>query len=660
MELDEKKVALNGAAEGDVSPEDNDDYKVEVEVNLEEREKWGKKVEFFLACIGYAVGLGNVWRFPYLCFENGGGAFLIPYIIMLFLCGMPLFFMELALGQYVSLGPVTSWAAICPLSKGVGFAMLVVSFLCCVYYNVIIAWCLYYMFKSFASVVPWANCNNWWNTPNCALSKKDNKVVTSNGGLINTTMLVNSTSCFNETVPIVGNLTGNTTVGNASTPLLKCVTTALNVTTNGTAAPSTLAPVAAVGGNSPSKEFWENYVLQLPDDMEDLGSIRVELLVALIVAWILVYFCLWKGIKSSGKVVYFTATFPYVVLIILLIRGVTLPGASKGIEFYLKPDFKKLGDASVWATAATQIFYSLGIGFGSLITMGSFNQFHNNCFRDAMIVSVINCSTSVFAGFVIFSVLGFMAHVSGKEVKDVATSGPGLAFVVYPEGIAQMPISPFWAVMFFFMLLTLGLDTQFAMFEAVVTGLVDEYPRFLKKRKELFIAFLCFLCFLLGIPMIMQGGMYVLHLYNWQSGGVSLLFLALFEVVTVAWGYGADRFAKDIETMIGYKIWPWWPIAWKYCTPVVILGVFLFSVIQWSGVSLGSYQYPDWAEFCGWVLALSSMLWIPGVALYKIITAPGGSVFQRIRSLLRPDDDEMKTIQVREGLTTQTEMETLS
>ena len=129
-----------------------------------------------------------------------------------------------------------------------------------------------------------------------------------------------------------------------------------------------------------------------------------------------------------------------------------------------------------------------------------------------MIVSIINCSTSVFAGFVIFSVLGFMAHVSGKEVKDVATSGPGLAFVVYPEGIAQMPISPFWAVMFFFMLLTLGLDTQFAMFEAVVTGLVDEYPRVLKKRKELFIAFLCFLCFLLGIPMVMQVRYFNLHL----------------------------------------------------------------------------------------------------------------------------------------------------
>lgn len=156
------------------------------------------------------------------------------------------------------------------------------------------------------------------------------------------------------------------------------------------------------------------------------------------------------------------------------------------------------------------VYFGRGGGLTLYIILVVTLQLNKFCFlflfasRDALIVSVINCSTSVFAGFVIFSVLGFMAHVSGKEVSEVATSGPGLAFVVYPEGIAQMPISPFWAVLFFFMLLTLGLDTQFAMFEAVVTGLFDEYPRVLKRRKEIFIAFLCFLCFLLGIPMVMQ------------------------------------------------------------------------------------------------------------------------------------------------------------
>lgn len=116
----------------------------------------------------------------------------------------------------------------------------------------------------------------------------------------------------------------------------------------------------------------------------------------------------------------------------------------------------------------------------------------------------INCSTSVFAGLVIFSVLGFMAEVLGKEVSEVATSGPGLAFVVYPEGLAQMPISPLWSICFFFMLITLGLDTQFAMFEAVTTGLGDEYSYYLKNRMELFIAFLCFIAFLLGIPIVSQ------------------------------------------------------------------------------------------------------------------------------------------------------------
>ena len=97
-----------------------------------EREKWSKKVEFFLSAIGYAVGLGNVWRFPYLCFKHGGGAFLIPYILMLIVCGMPLFLMELALGQYISLGPVSSWAAICPISKGNAILRARARFLICV------------------------------------------------------------------------------------------------------------------------------------------------------------------------------------------------------------------------------------------------------------------------------------------------------------------------------------------------------------------------------------------------------------------------------------------------------------------------------------------------------------------------------------------------
>ncbi|KAJ8286055.1 hypothetical protein GJAV_G00034040 [Gymnothorax javanicus] len=81
------------------------------------RETWSRRLEFVLASVGYAVGLGNVWRFPYLCYRSGGGAFLVPYFIMLFLCGIPLLFMEFAVGQYTRLGPVHALAKICPLLK---------------------------------------------------------------------------------------------------------------------------------------------------------------------------------------------------------------------------------------------------------------------------------------------------------------------------------------------------------------------------------------------------------------------------------------------------------------------------------------------------------------------------------------------------------------
>ena len=183
-----------------------------------------------------------------------------------------------------------------------------------------------------------------------------------------------------------------------------------------------------------------------------MGPIQWHLCLCLLAAWIIIFLCLIKGIKSSGKVVYFTATFPYVVLLILLIRAVLLEGAGKGIYFYLVPEWSKLADIEVWKDAAAQIFFSLSVAGGGLITLASYNKFHNNVVRDTFIVCFGNCLTSVFAGFAIFSVLGHMATKLGVDVGDVVKSGFGLAFEAYPDLVTQIPGSSFWAFLFFVML----------------------------------------------------------------------------------------------------------------------------------------------------------------------------------------------------------------
>uniref|UniRef100_A0A183F3T1 Transporter n=1 Tax=Heligmosomoides polygyrus TaxID=6339 RepID=A0A183F3T1_HELPZ len=310
------------------------------------RDRWATKMEFLLAVVGYAVDLGNIWRFPSVCYKHGGGAFLIPYLVMLLIGGLPMFYMELALGQFHRSGCVSIWRKVCPLFKGIGYGIcFICTFIAC-FYNAIISHAVYFVMSSiFQLEVPWKTCNNSWNTDLC-------------------------TDTLNATLSKSGE----------------------RLTT-------------------PSEEFYFHKVLEIQKSsgFDDLGGVKPSMAICLAFVFLLVYFALWKGPRSSGKMVWVTATAPYIVLTILLIRGVTLPGAAKGIYYYLTPDFSKLNDPKVWSAAATQIFFSLGPGFGVLLALSSYNDFNNNCYRDAIVTSSINCLTSFFSGFVIFSTLGYMA-----------------------------------------------------------------------------------------------------------------------------------------------------------------------------------------------------------------------------------------------------------
>uniref|UniRef100_A0A8C1VG52 Transporter n=1 Tax=Cyprinus carpio TaxID=7962 RepID=A0A8C1VG52_CYPCA len=539
------------------------------------RETWGKKMDFLLSVIGFAVDLANVWRFPYLCYKNGGGAFLIPYVLFLFIAGMPLFYMELALGQYNREGAATVWK-ICPIFKGVGYTVIIIALYVGFYYNVIIAWSLYYLFASLTSELPWLNCDNPWNSPNCTEPQH-----------INGTFLGNRTSY-------------------------------------------------AKYKNTPAAEFYERRVLHIHESkgINDLGLPRWELTLCLILVVFILCFSLWKGVKSSGKVVYVTATMPYIVLLVLLIRGITLPGAMNGIRAYLHIDLKKLNNPQmdchsffffllqVWIDAATQIFFSLGAGFGVLIAFASYNKFDNNCYRDAILTSSINCITSFFSGFAVFSVLGYMAHQHHVNIKDVATEGAGLVFIIYPEAISTLPGSTFFAIVFFIMLLTLGIDSSMGGMEAVITGLSDDF-KILKRNRKLFTFAVAFGTFLIALLCITNGGIFVLTLLDRYAAGTSILFGVLIEAIGVSWFYGVDRFSEDIERMMGFKPGIYWRLCWKFVSPAFLLLAVIASIVTSGDLRYDDYIFPRWSNMVGWSIALSSMLFVPIYAIYKLLILPG-------------------------------------
>ncbi|KAJ4442270.1 hypothetical protein ANN_12136 [Periplaneta americana] len=278
-------------------------------------------------------------------------------------------------------------------------------------------------------------------------------------------------------------------------------------------------------------------ILEISSGIEEPGVIVWELLLCDMASWLIVFLCIMNGVKSVGKVVYFTATFPFVILFVLFIRGVTLPGAWEGIRFYISPQWEQLLNVKVWADAAVQIFYSLGPGWGGIVNMASYNHFRNNNKWDSIVVPLVNCGTSIFAGFVVFSVLGFMSHKTGVPVSTVATGGPGLAFVTYPEAITMLPMPQLWALLFFFMLYLLGMDSLFVQIEALISGVTDEYPK-LRKHKQLVTALSCFLMFLGSLSCITNGGMYVVQLLDWYAASISVILICLVEVVIVGWIYG--------------------------------------------------------------------------------------------------------------------------
>ncbi|XP_012241910.1 sodium- and chloride-dependent GABA transporter ine isoform X1 [Bombus impatiens] len=547
------------------------------------RPHWANKVQFVLACIGYSVGLGNVWRFPYLCYKSGGGVFLIPYFLILIVCGVPLLYMELSIGQFTRRGPIGALGQICPLFKGAGLSSVVISFLMSTYHNVIIAYAIYYFFAAFRAKQPWSECGNSWNTLAC--------------------WLPSYSAIDNRTRP------------NAS--------------------------------RTPAEEFFDNKVLQISNGIEDSGALRWELVACLITAWIMVYFSVWKSIKSSAQVRYLTATLPLLLIVVFLMRSLTLEGADKGLQFFFHPRWELLGDAKVWIYATAQIFNSVGIAFGSMICFASYNKFHNTILVDSVAVSLINAFSSLLVGIFSFATIGNIALEQNMSVEAVLTDGPGLVFVLYPQALAKMPASQVWAVLFFFMLVCLSLNSQFAIVEVVVTSIQDGFPKWVKRHllcHEMLVLLVCVISFLFGLPNISQGGIYFFQLIDHYAASISIMFLAFFEVIAISWCYGVRRLCNNVKEMTGRAPSSYFWFCWLIAAPLLIMAVWVFSVIDYEPPTYhnGEYKYPWWAEAIGWGIASLSLICIPAFAIYEFIRANGNTCAEKLRNSIKPHFEACK------------------
>lgn len=499
------------------------------------RENWTSRKAFILAAIGSAIGLGNIWRFPFKCYENGGGAFLVAYIIAMISAGIPLLIMELSLGHRFKLAAPISFSKVAKKFEWVGWWAVLVGFAIVCYYVVVMAWGLNY--SVFSVTQAW------------------------------------------------GENTG---------------------------------------------EFFYNDFLGLTGGPFELGGIRPIIMIALIVGWILVVMAIWKGAKTVSKVVYVTVFVPWLLLIIFVIRGVTLPGSADGLIYYIQPHFEKLADPSVWIAAYGQVFYSLSIGFGIMIAYASFLPKNADIINSSIIIALCDGATAFIGGFAVFGSLGYYANITGQAVENVLKGGPGLAFVTYPTIINNLPLAKVFGILFFFMLLTLAIDSAFSLVEAVSSSLRDKFG-WGTKRANFTVAIVGLL---FGIIFTTGAGLYWLDIVDKWLEFFGLSAVVLVECIVLGWFFRIKDLRNYANSYSEVKVGRLWDVLIKFIIPLIIFILIINESIKL--ITKGYEGYPASALLiAGW-----------GIAVLLPILAIIISSFKRKQVL-----EESKVIHPREDFT---------
>ncbi len=439
---------------------------------MDNSQQWSSRLGFILAAVGSAIGLGNIWRFPYMVYENGGGAFLIPYFVALFTAGIPIMILEFGLGHRSRLGAPLTFSQINKKWEWLGWWQVGVSAIIAVYYVAIIGWTFNYM--GYAFTLSW--------------------------------------------------------------------------------------------GEDPTG-FYISEFLRLSSGPLDLSSFRLPIAITILIAWGISFLAgfagVQKGLERANKIF---MPLLIVMLLIVVIRALTLPGAINGLELMFKPDFTALKEPRIWAAAYGQIFFTLSIAFAIMITYSSYLPQDSDLVNNAMMTSLLNCGFSLLAGLGIFGVVGFMQYQAGGELP-AKLAGVFLAFATIPAGINQMGgAGPFIGALFFLTLSFAGLSSFISINEVVIRALADKFQ--IDRRKATIrytlVAGTVSMLFATGAGLlILDVADHYINQYGIALGG-------LIQVILLGWFYKLSDVRDHINLTSDYKVGPIWTTLLKVVTPLIL------------------------------------------------------------------------------------------
>jgi len=464
------------------------------------RNTWKSRTGFILAAIGSAVGLGNIWRFSYLTYENGGGAFLIPYLIALLTAGIPLLILEFGIGHERFGSAPLAFHKISPRWEWLGWwPLLFTMFGIVLYYSAVIAWCIDYLF--FSTTLAW--------------------------------------------------------------------------------------------GDDPNSFFFNSF-LQVTSSPFEIGTIRMPILIALLVVWVVNWIIIVRGVGPGIELA--NKIFMPLLLILtlaLVFWSLTLEGAMVGVSAYLTPDFSKLSDPMVWVSAYGQIFFTLSLGFGIMIAYASYMPYESNMTGSAIITALANSGFSLLSGFGVFALLGFMSANQGIALEDVVQESIGLAFVAYPKAISLLGTAgPLFGVLFFLSLTVAGISSSISIVEAFVSGIEDKFAI----NRELLATLLCLLGFAGGLIFTTQGGLLWLDIVDHFINNYGLIVAGLLECLAVGWFFKIDIIRNHLNKVSKLQLGTWWNWIIKFALPIFLS---IILVNQLFRELLGAYGKYSWESLIG-------------------------------------------------------------